>query len=102
MKTLIIAQVAGKKEEKRMRLTVGFDALVYKKKETPWELRDGTKGVTKKLLLDQNDAVGEFKVSEEIYGTIKPGTGYRFSASYDTEKGYFTISNATLLNAPAK
>lgn len=82
-----------------MKLTVGFDALVYKKKETPWELKDGTKGVTKKLLLDQDDAVGEFKVSEKIYDIIKPGGSYHFSASYDTEKGYFTISAASVLKA---
>lgn len=85
-----------------MRLTVGFDALVYKKKETPWELKDGTKGITRKLLLDQDDAVGEFKVTEEIYNTIKPGTVYRFSAVYDAEKGYFTVSNYKPLANPSK
>lgn len=78
-----------------MRLMVNFDALVYKKKETPWELRDGTKGITKKLLLDQNDAVGEFKVSDTIYAEIKPGASYRFFGTYDTEKGFFSISGAS-------
>lgn len=85
-----------------MRLTVGFDALVYKKKETPWELKDGTKGVTKKLLLDQNDSVGEFKVTEELYNTIDTGINCRFTASYDTEKGYFTINGAKPLGNTGK
>lgn len=80
-----------------MKLTLGFNALVYKKKETPWELKDGTKGITKKLILDQDDSVGEFKVSENIYDTIKPGGNYRFSASYDSEKGYFNITSASPL-----
>lgn len=82
-----------------MRLSVGFDALVYKKKATPWELKDGTKGVTKKLLLDQDDSVGEFKVSETIYDSIKPGGNYHFSAAYDTEKGFFTVLSASLLKS---
>lgn len=82
-----------------MKLTVGFDALVYKKKETPWELKDGNKGITRKLILDQNDSVGEVKVSEEIYNRIKPGVSYHFSANYDTEKGYFTVSASSPLTA---
>ena len=75
-----------------MRLTVTFDALVYKKKETPWELKDGTKGITKKLLLDQNDSVGEFKVTDDLYKDIDTGANCRFTASYDTEKAYFIIN----------
>lgn len=85
-----------------MRLAVTFDALVYKKKETPWELKDGTKGITRKLLLDQNDSVDEFKTTEDIYGTIKPGVNYRFVAHYDTDKGYFSIASATPLGNAGK
>ena len=85
-----------------MRLTVNFDALVYKKKETPWELKDGSKGITRKLLLDQNDSVGEFKVTEDIYKDIKAGISYRFISFYDTDKGYFTVSGATPLGSAVK
>ncbi len=85
-----------------MRLMVTFDALVYKKKETPWELKDGTKGITKKLLLDQNDSVDEFKVTEELFKVITAGSNYRFAAFYDTEKGYFTISSAKPSGSPVK
>ncbi len=81
-----------------MKVTVTFDALVYKKKETPWELKDGTKGITKKLLLDQNDSVGEFKVTEDLYKQINAGTNCRFLASYDTEKGYFMINGVKVLS----
>lgn len=85
-----------------MRLAVTFKAFVYKKKETPWELKDGTKGITRKLLLDQNDSVDEFKTTEELYGKIRPGIEYDFSAFYDTEKGYFTIAGAVPLGNTGK
>ncbi len=85
-----------------MRLTTTFDALVYKKKETPYELKDGTKGVSRKLLLDQNDSVGEFKVTEDLFNNIVVGANCRFSASYDTEKGYFTINGAKSLSNAGK
>lgn len=78
-----------------MKLSVNFNALVYKKKETPWKLQDGSKGITKKLLLDQNDSVGEFKVTEDIYKDIKTGVSYFFSAFYDTDRGYFSIFEAS-------
>ncbi len=91
-----------KERGKKMRLNVTFDALVYKKKETPYELKDGTKGVSRKLLLDQNDSVGEFKVTEDLFKDIIVGANCRFAASYDTEKGYFTISGAKPLGNAGK
>lgn len=92
----------GKNEGKIMKLSVFFDAFVYKKKETPWELKDGTKGVTKKLLLDQNDSVDEFRTTEDIYEEIKSGSNYRFTAFYDTDKGYFSISGYAPLGGNIK